>query len=239
MTTKDMTACENYRRTIAENPAEEGTHAERCPSCAAYRDELRALDAKLRLAMSLPVPDLDMPDLEEIDTNVVTTLPRRRMTRPAWLALAAAAAFAAVIGFERLALSPEYPSLADEIVAHLEHEPAALRVTDRAVSEKRLARVVPATIAATDRIDGLVTYAQSCVINGTRVPHLVIQGERGPVTILLMPGQRIDGAQSISGESIDGVILPVGDGSIAIVGPKGEDLRRIENNLVDSVSWSA
>ncbi len=189
--------------------------------------------------MSLPVPDVEMPDLDDIDTGRVTTLPRRRMTKPAWLALAAAVTFAAVIGFNRLAVTPNYPSLAEEIIAHLEHEPAALRVTDKAVSDKRLARVVPATIAATDRIDGLITYAQSCVVNGSKVPHLVIQGERGPVTILLMPDQPVDGAQSISGESIDGVIIPLGDGSIAIVGPKGEDLRRIENNLVDSVSWSA
>ncbi len=239
MTTKDMTACEDYRRTIAANPADEDVHAERCASCAAWRDELRELDAKLRRAMALPVPEFELPDLDEIDTSAVTTLPRRRMTRPAWLALAAAAAFAAVIGIERLAFSPDYSSLADEIVAHLEHEPAALRVTDRAVSEKRLARVVPATIAATDRFGSLITYAQSCVINGTRVPHLVIQGERGPVTILLMPEQAIEGAQTINGDTIDGVILPVGDGSIAIIGPKGEDLRRIETNLVDSVSWDA
>ena len=85
---------------------------------------------------------------------------------------------------------------------------------------------------------GLITYAQTCVINGKKVPHLVIQGKNGPVTVLLMPDEMVDGAVEIEGESINGVILPVGNGSIAIVGEDGERLDKIQESVMHSVTWS-
>ena len=41
---------------------------------------------------------------------------------------------------------------------------------------------------------GLVSYAQTCIINGRSIPHLVIQGKDGPVTLLLMPEEMGDHA---------------------------------------------
>ena len=123
-------------------------------------------------------------------------------------------------------------------MAHIDHERKSLVVTDVAVSNARLASVVTADVARLDHSAGLITYAQSCVINGHSVPHLVIQGERGPVTILLMPDEMVSGPQTVTGESVNGVILPVGDGSIAIIGEREESLDRIEKRVLDSVTWS-
>jgi hypothetical protein len=131
-----------------------------------------------------------------------------------------------------------YPSLADEIVAHLDHEPYALRVSDEPVDDRRLAKVVPANVAAMNHDAGLITYAQTCVINGRKIPHLVIQGQRGPVTILLLPDEALDAPVPIEGDSINGVILPVGGGSVAIIGEREEKLEAIQQNVVNSVTWS-
>ena len=65
-----------------------------------------------------------------------------------------------------------------------------------------------------------------------------MQGEHGPVTILLMPEERVSAPQTITGENVNGVILPVGDGSIAIFGEREESLGRIERKVLDSVTWS-
>lgn len=236
---KEAMNCEGYIQAITSDPWDDTlTHAETCASCRAYRDELRAFDRKIALALTVPVPAAVMPELPEIETGNVTTLSsRRRLSTPAWFAVAATVVIAAALGFRMLGTDLTYSSLADEVVAHLDHEPYALRVTDRAVSEQRLQRVVPATVATLDHSAGLITYAQSCVINGKTVPHLVIQGERGPVTILLMPEETVDAPQAIDGQSINGVILPVGSGSIAIIGEKGEDLDRVRNNISKSVTW--
>ena len=233
--------CEDYKLAIAADPSREddNAHVAACPQCRAYRDELRALDRRIGRALQLSVPELRMPDLPDIDTKSVVALPaRRRFTSPAWLAVAATLVLAAFVGIRMIGGNVTYASLADEIVAHLDHEPYALRVTDEPVSERRLAKVVPAGVASMNHDAGLITYAQTCVINGKKVPHLVIQGEHGPVTILLLPDEAVDDAVELEGESINGILLPVGGGSIAIIGEKNEELESIRQNVMNSVTWS-
>ena len=163
---------------------------------------------------------------------------REPLSKPVWFAMAASVVFAVVMGARLLGVGASYDSLGEEIIAHLDHEPYALRVTDTPVSDSRLHKVVPANVAEMDHSAGLITYAQTCVINGKDVPHLVIQGETGPVTILLMPDQAVSAAEPLEGENMHGVILPVGNGSVAIIGPREESLERIEKSLLDSVTWS-
>jgi hypothetical protein len=129
-------------------------------------------------------------------------------------------------------------SLAADVLAHIDHEPGALRASNVVVSDDRLARAVPASLGTYERGESLITYAQPCVINGNSVPHLVIQGQYGPVTILLMPDEKVAEATPIEGANVKGVILPVGDGSIAIVGGRDEPLEAIKKNVLNSVTWT-
>jgi len=233
--------CEYYREAIGADPSYDGgeAHVSACADCLALRDELRSLDRKIGRALAISVPELRMPDLPDVDTSSVVPLAtRRRLTAPAWMAVAATIVLAAFVGIRMYGSTVTYPSLADEIVAHLDHEPYALRVSDEPVDDRRLAKVVPANVAKVNHDAGLVTYAQTCVINGKKIPHLVIQGERGPVTILLLPDEAIDDAVQLEGESINGVLLPVGGGSVAIIGERDEALDTIRENIVNSVTWS-
>ncbi len=232
--------CDQYREAIAAEPSFDGGagHLSECGACQAYRREMLELDRAIGQALAIDVPALVVPDLPEIEADNVVALPRRRWSPPAMLAMAATVVLAAFIGFRMLGPGPQYESLSDELLAHLEHEPYALRVTDVPVSDARLTSVVPADVAQLDHGAGLITYAQTCVIKGRKVPHLVIQGERGPVTLLLMPEERVAAPESFTGDSIKGVILPVGSGSIALFGAPDEALGRIEQRVLDSVTWS-
>ena len=203
-----------------------------------YKDKDRELDQRIAKALAIDVPELRMPELPEIDDSNVVSLKPRRVSTPAWFALAATVVIAAFLGIRMFGSDVTYPSLADEIVAHLEHEPYALRITDKPVSDRRLARVVPADVADMNHGAGLITYAQTCIINGKEVPHLVIQGKSGPVTVLLMPDETVESAVELEGENINGVILPVGSGSIAIIGEEDERLDTIQESVMHSVSWS-
>ncbi|MEL7186121.1 MAG: DUF3379 family protein [Pseudomonadota bacterium] len=203
-----------------------------------------AFEAKLAQAMQLDVPELDMPELPDIDAANVVPLgrgPKKMM----WFAMAATVALAAFLGFQvgnnELGGHGEHSSggtLEEQVLAHLDGEPASYRITDERVPDDQLVKVVPANLATMNHDAGLITYAMSCHINGKDVPHLVVQGEKGPITILLMPHEKVDGTRELEGENIHGFIIPVGDGSIAIVGGKGEALDRVRQNVVDSVSWS-
>lgn len=243
--------CEQYRAAIAAEPSYDDSsgHLSDCAACEAYRAEILELEQVIGRALALDVPKLEKPEFPEVIAEVspdlstsrsdnVISLPKRNWASPAWLAMAATVVAAALLGIRLLSSGVEYESLADEVLAHLDHEPYALRVTDVAVSDARLASVVPANVAQMDHSAGLITYARSCVINGHEVPHLVIQGERGPVTILLMPEETISEPQHLEGVSINGVILPVGSGSVAIIGESEESLEKIQQQVLKSATWT-
>ena len=201
--------------------------------------KLQALDLKIAKALQIDVPELRMPELPDIDETKVTSLPvRKRFLKPVWFAIAATVILATSISLRNSSMFQSYDSLAEEVLAHLDHEPGALRITDVAVSDEQFARAVPASLATFERGTSLITYARPCIINGNSVPHLVIQGQYGPVTILLMPEEYVSEATPIDGVSVKGVILPVGKGSVAIIGDREEQLEPIQKNVVNSVAWT-
>lgn len=235
--------CSEFERMVTGDPstADGEVHLDACARCRDFVASIQSVDMTLESAMAISVPALKMPELPEIESEKVVSLDtRRRLRTPVWLALAATFAFAAVIGVRGFLAPGDYLSLDDEILAHMSHEPYSRTVTTAAVSEDRLRSVVPASMANLSADTGLITYAQSCEINGHLIPHLVIQGENGPVTILLLPNERIDAARMLEGNGFNGVLLPVGNGSIAIIGENEdpESLRRIQQRLTNSVSWT-
>jgi hypothetical protein len=202
-------------------------------------NKFQELDLKIAKALQIDVPPLVMPELPEIDDTNVTILPvRRRSTRPLWFAVAASVVLASSIALRMSGVFTTDGSLTGEVLAHLDHEPGALQVTDIAVSDEQLARAVPARLATFSRGDALVTYAMPCKINGRTAPHLVIQGQHGPITILLMPEEKVAVAMPFDGDNVHGVIIPAGDGSIAIVGPREEALESIRADMLESVTWT-
>jgi hypothetical protein len=229
--------CDEYQQAVGADPDFDGgvEHRNECAVCQAYRDDMRALDAQIRRALALDVPDLRIPDVASV-TDIAT---RRRITTPAWLALAATVLLAVFVGLQfgdDTGISED--ELAREVLAHVMHEPMALRTSNVAVADEHLHEVVPATIAAMDHSAGLITFAETCPINGNDIPHLVIQGRAGPVTILLLPEEKVSGAIELNDEYRHGVILPVGDGSVAIIGTKQEKLEQIQEKVLKSVLWS-
>jgi len=237
--------CNDYRYAIAGEPSKSDdldAHAAGCESCANFRDQMLALDLKIAQALDVAVPDLVLPDLPTLsnDNGNVVSLPQpgsRRPTVPVWIGLAASLVLVAFLGIRFVISDIEHRSLAAEIVAHLDHEPRAWRSSNVAVSEQSLASVVRDDVEQMADDIGLVTYARTCVINGHTIPHLVIQGEYGLITLLLLPDEFINRATPIEGLGIEGVILPVGNGSIAIIGERGERVTELENKLINSVKW--
>jgi len=224
--------CEDYREAIAADPSESfengPEHAAGCESCNAFKIEILALDEMIASALAIDVPELKMPELPTLgeDDDKVVNLPFRRtakLSTPALLGIAASFALAAVIGLQFTGGGGPGADqlLAAEVLAHLDHEPWALEVTNVAVSDKQFSKVVNQQIGTMDRNIGLVSYAQTCIINGMKIPHLVIQGEKGPITLLLMPDEMVTGPVSLTGESVNGVILPVGDGETTSSGLSG------------------
>jgi hypothetical protein len=233
--------CEDYKEAFAADPGfgDESGHVDECASCQDFRAEIQALNEAISAAMKIDVPEIKLPELPPIEVANVVALPDRRIqSRPVWFALAATVLIAAVVGIQITGNGDTQGTLQEQVLAHLDHESAAMRLSDSPVSASDLDRAMPESVATMNHDAGLITYAQSCRINGKIVPHLVIQGENGPVTILLMPDEMITEALSLDGINIKGVILPVGDGSIAIIGDRDGNIEDVQQYVLNSVTWS-
>jgi hypothetical protein len=242
--------CEEYREAITADPSEsfEGgaAHAATCAACAAFRASMRRADERIARALAIAVPELRLPELPEWSGDTapnVTVLPARhsRPKLPAWLGLAAVLAAAAVLGFRMLAPESASPTLAAQVMAHMDGEEASRQVTTLAVSDQALRSAIDADVSQIDPNIGLISYARTCEINGHTVPHLVVQGKSGPITLILLPDEAIGDAIPLNGERVHGVILPVGTGSVAIIGQREDQMTEVDaigQRVVDSVKWS-
>ena len=246
--------CEEYRDAIAADPSEsfEGgrAHAAACEKCSEYRRDMLSLDERIARALAIDVPALQMPELppyEASESGVVDIDGARSrrasplMSLPLWAGLAAGLALVAIFVTGIPGGGDGGQALALQVIAHMDHEQESRQVTSVPVSTQTLGDVVDPKVSAMDPDIGLISYAMSCVINGNTVPHLVIQGRAGPVTLILLPDETIDASIPLSGENVHGVILPVGDGSIAIIGQREDqqdEIEEIGRKLARSVKWN-
>lgn len=233
--------CDDYKQAIGVDPNFDGGagHVSECASCQAYRREILALEEKIKGALAIKVPELDLPSLDDVEVeNVVALDSRRRSLAPTWFAVAATVLVGAFVALQIGGGDDSgYESLANEVLAHAYHEPGALVPSNVKVDDSVLYEVVPANVAELDHSAGLITYAETCPISGNDVPHLIIQGKHGPITIMLLPDEKISEVISLNDDNSHGVILPVGDGSIAIIGSRDEKLEEVQKQIVQSVMW--
>lgn len=191
-------------------------HCKSCASCAAFVRELSALDARLERALAVTVP-------EGLEARIVLDASlknRPRAWRP-WLAAAASALM--VVGLATTAWHHQHPvgaDLASAVVAHITNpEEADALAPDRALihDASYIEQVMGHAGVHMQGAMEDVTYAHVCLFRGQRVVHLVVHGDHGPVTILLLPHIHVDRDTPVDEEGFHGVIVPEGRGSIAIV----------------------
>jgi hypothetical protein len=72
-----------------------------------------------------------------------------------------------------------------------------------------------------------VKHVGPCPFNGRNAYHVVLMVPQGKVTLLVMPGYRMDGRRRAAKEGMSAAVLAMGDGSVGIVGSDAE--------VVDSV----
>jgi hypothetical protein len=133
-------------------------------------------------------------------------------------------------------------SLADQVVAHMAGEPQAWLRTDAAVPDERLAAVLRDAHVELLPGAGIVSYAQDCEFRGRLVPHLVVQTELGPVTVMVLAHEFVPRAQHFDEQGYRGVILPApGHGSLAVL-TRGQSaspqwIDHVAARLQDAIEW--
>lgn len=228
--------CLEFRRICGSEPTSRDKafleHRLACPSCAAQAAEARSFDDLLRQAMSVDLP-------EGLVQRIVADASMRQAHRARWVALAATTVLAvgAVIGVVRV---DQGTALADDVVEHIHHEPDLLIPTTELVDEARLHAVAARSGSEIQGdLGGEVRYAGLCRLRGQLVAHLVVQGESGPVTVLLLPTEAMSSPVEIDERGLKGAILPLEGGSIAVVGTDDErELETVQERVRGAVRWS-
>lgn len=215
--------CKHVRLAIGGDPrnlpADVAQHVAGCPACRQFHDETLAMEARLEAALKLP--------LHRFREAKKASAPRR-------YALAASLLMALLVGGGAWLLQPR-PALARQVMEHVRHEGGSWAL------QRRLA---PAEIAAVLARAGVhfdssmpVVYASPCPFRGHVAPHLVLQTERGPVTVMLLSHEKISARESFAADGYEGVLLPAGEGSVALLTRGGAVPETTEAAVLSAVRW--
>ena len=161
---------------------------------------------------------------------------RTAIARPRWASLAGSILAGVIVG-AWLWSGGSGNSLGDDVLSHMDGEPEALAAATGAADPAAIARVLEQGGIRLGSAAGVVWHASSCRFRGSKVPHLVLQTEGGPVTVLVLRDEPLEGPVSIAGRGFSGRIVPAGPGSIAVVGAAGADLERIAAQVRAAVEW--
>jgi hypothetical protein len=126
----------------------------------------------------------------------------------------------------------------------MSEEPEAWVRTDIPVPRPTLDRVLAASHLGLKGNAGLVSYANSCLFRGHLVPHLVVQTDSGPVTVMVLTHEAARAAQRFDEQGYRGMIVPVpGHGSIAVLerGPATgmAAVQRVADQVRQAIDWRA
>jgi len=223
--------CLEFRRRVEAEPSSQEPdlveHETRCAACARFRRRLGQFDDLIRRALLVEVPAQHAP------RRLAAALERRT-----WWGIAAALALAVGIGVTlRLPVSEPYAEgFVGHVVRHLEDEPEAFEAVLRPMDRARVDDVLAAHRVRMAETTPVV-YAQTCIVDGKRVAHLVVRASGGAVTVMLLPGEHLSETATLEVGALSGRIVPTAGGSLAIVGHDQPVEPAAERRIVDAVDW--
>jgi hypothetical protein len=80
-------------------------------------------------------------------------------------------------------------------------------------------------------------YGYPCPFKGHRVAHLVVQTPRGTMTVMLIPHERVRRRTEFARDGMNGVLLPAGTGSVALLTRTGAVPEAVADEIVSRVHW--
>lgn len=219
--------CQEAKVLIGADPSAEdptlAEHIAQCPDCARYRQELRDMDRVVSAAL-------------RVDLNVAAPRAARVAQRPLWAV--AASLIVVLVGALAWLLNPR-DTFAAQVIEHVNGEAFSLVRTSQATDPAELADILSRSGIQLKPDAMLVSYAASCQFRGHKVPHLVVQTDRGPVTVLVLADETIGGKSNrIDEDGFEGVVVPAPRGSLVVLGQDG-DVASVAATVLNALDYTA
>lgn len=159
-----------------------------------------------------------------------------------WRRILPAAAVMAVLLFIAWRYEPvQNPVLAREILTHVYAEEKFLESSNRiALNEvnDRMSSRIKAHLEASPATEALeVRFAKDCFVSKQTTMHLIITGETGPVSVMMMPGKIVEKVTAVDDDRFSGTITPVGNGTLIVLGNHREPIGKYTRLVQDNLQW--
>lgn len=199
-------------------PADIAAHVEGCAACRRFRDETLSLDGRLHAALDLPLAHFR----------------RAAVVRTRRYALAASVVFALIVAGGVWMLRPA-TALAGEVVAHVEEEADSWNSRENLPADQ--VSGIMRTAGAQFASPYPVVYGYPCPFKGHRVAHLVVMTPQGTMTVMLIPHEHVRRRTEFARAGLSGVLLPAGQGSVALLTRSGTIPDEVADDIVSRVRW--
>lgn len=171
-----------------------------------------------------------------VDLNVAAPRAARVAQRPLWAV--AASLIVVLVGALAWLLNPR-DTFAAQVIEHVNGEAFSLVRTSQATDPAELADILSRSGIQLKPDAMLVSYAASCQFRGHKVPHLVVQTDRGPVTVLVLADETIGGKSNrIDEDGFEGVVVPAPRGSLVVLGQDG-DVASVAATVLNALDYTA
>jgi hypothetical protein len=213
-------------------------HAEVCSDCDHFLEEAKRFDLLLSAAIKVDVPDVLEANLLNIADKPSAAFSSGGSSRaPRFMALAASVLLIVGGSFmaNKLLLQPSQP-LEQVVLSHIESEPKMLTLASFTPAAQVQSQLLNFGVRLTEPLRH-VSHLELCDIGDTQGLHIVMKGEKGPITLLLLPTVKSETVRSFSEGRWTGYIKPAEQGTIAIVAELGEPLDEINHSLLNTIHW--
>lgn len=231
--------CEQSRTIIGAEPNSTNpellAHLEQCPECARYRQEMQAMDRLIYRALAVEVAaPSSITEIEQAREKRIAAAGNKSRF---WRMAASVLITASLVAVTSVWLLTPRESLAAESIDHVLHEQESLVRTTATVDPLQVEKILAASRIRLKPSATRVSYAMSCEFRGHNIPHLVVQSEQGPVTVLVMADVARQDLEQINDHGFQGVILPAPRGVIVVLG-KDVPVDAVAATVLDALEYS-
>lgn len=205
-----------------------------------FADDISELDAKIAKAMNVDVPD-DLADrilFNQSSRNQSNVIKPNFIKRSMAMAASVAFAFGLLVGqvnWGNILVAPAQASLADTAIEHVIAEKPFVSHLDEQVSSAQInAKMVPFDQQLDNPFPYHVYYLNHCGFGDSNALHMVFEGKHGKVTLFLT-GIASASVHDFAKQGMSGVVEPVGNASLIVVGEDGEDVTAIAKTIMNII----
>lgn len=204
------------------------------------------------LEQLLSIPEKDELESEAIPPASSNVSPIRSRKQSLYQYYAVAASLVLAVGIVFSLSFNGGPSSADrvfgdDLLAHLHYDIEEINDITNGESYQILpmdevntsmADVGTRLVSYSGQQDFDIRSAKPCeILPAYQSAHLVVEGSQGAVSVIVINNSPVDVEFSISDERFTGIVLPMEQGNMILVGEKNEDLNQYASLFSENVEW--